>query len=171
MDPMILETRMQAVYEIDRQAPRRRSHENQNVQRLYATELKQPDAARTLLHTSYAGRDSQRLLLMRFLDCVDRRDGAGAASLFHPDGVWSTSSAFGDIRGAGNIEALIRSQLPPRKYGPAYLRHRMESSAAIEDLTVVAPGGERCRFSMETDVLGEGNRPRMVIRRLVREVL
>jgi hypothetical protein len=171
MDPAILEKRMHAIYEIDEQAPRRRAHENPDVQKLYATELTQPDVAHALLHTSFAGRDSQRLLLMRFLDCVDRRDAAGAASLFHPDGLWSTSSAFGDIRGAGNIEALIQTRLPPRKYGPAYARHRMESRAAFDDLIVVAPGGERCRFIMETDMLRGGHRPRMVIRRLVREVL
>jgi NADH-quinone oxidoreductase subunit G len=171
MDAAILQKRMQAIYGIDRLAPRRRAHENQDVQRLYATELKEPEAAHAFLHTSYAARDSQRLLLMRFLDCVDRRDAAGAASLFHPDGVWSTSSEFGVVRGAGDIEALIRTRLPPRKYGPAYARHRMESSAAIDDLTVVAPGGQRCRFSLETDVLRDGSRSRMVIRRLAREVL
>lgn len=170
-DPAILETRMRAIYEIDAQAPRRRAHENRDVQRLYATELARPEVTRALLHTTYAGRDSQRLLLMRFLDCVDRRDAAGAASLFHPDGVWVTSSAFGDVQGAGNIEALIRARLPPRKYGPAYARHRMESGPTDDEAIVVTPGGERCRFSMETEMLPGGSRPRMVIRRLVREVL
>lgn len=170
-DPAILETRMRAIYEIDAQAPRRRAHENRDVQRLYATELARPEVTRALLHTTYAGRDSQRLLLMRFLDCVDRRDAAGAASLFHPDGVWVTSSAFGDVQGAGNIEALIRARLPPRKYGPAYARHRMESGPTDDEAIVVTPGGERCRFSMETEMLPGGSRPRMVFRRLVREVL
>jgi hypothetical protein len=47
----------------------------------------------------------------------------------------------------------------------------MESSAAIDDLTIVAPGGQRCSFSLETDVIRDGNRSRMVIRRLAREVL
>jgi hypothetical protein len=102
---------------------------------------------------------------------MDRRDAAGAASLFHPDGVWSTSSAFGVIRSAEDIEAVIRTRLPPRRYGPAYVRHRMESSTAVDDLIVVAPGGQRCRFSLETDVLRDGNRSRVVIRRLAREVL
>ncbi|MFA5170299.1 MAG: [FeFe] hydrogenase, group A [Sulfuriferula sp.] len=173
MDPLILEKRMQAIYDIDKHASRRRSYENQDVQKLYATELKEPNSvhAHALLHTSYAARNSRRLLLMRFLDCVDRRDGGGAVSLFHPDGVWSTDSPFGDIRGTSNIESLINTQLPPRMYGSAYARHRMESAADIEDITVVTPAGERCRFSMEVDIMHEGSHSRMVIRKLVREIL
>lgn len=173
MDPLILEKRMQAIYEIDKHAPRRRSYENQNVQKLYATELKKPNSveAQALLHTSYAARNSRRLLLMRFLDCVDRRDGVGAIKLFHPEAVWSTASPFGDIEGAANIEALINTQLPPRGYGPGYARHRMESTADIDDLTVITPAGERCRFSMEVETQHEGSQSRMVIRNLVRETL
>lgn len=173
MDPLVLEKRMQAIYEVDKHAPRRRSYENQDVQKLYATELKEPNSveAHALLHTSYAARNSRRLLLMQFLDCVDRRDGVGAIGLFHPDALWSTASPFGDIQGATNIEALISTQLPPRKYGPGYVRHRMESTADIDDLTVITPAGERCRFSMEVDTLHEGSQSRMVIRKLVREVL
>jgi iron-only hydrogenase group A len=173
MDPLILEKRMQAIYEVDKQAPRRRSYENQDVQKLYATELKHPNSAHAhaLLHTSYAARNSKRLLLMRFLDCVDRRDGRGAANLFHPDASWSTASLFGDIHGAANIEAFIDTHLPPRKYGPGYARHRMESAADIDDLRVITPAGERCRFSMEIDTLHEGGQSRMGIRKLVREIL
>ncbi|CAA6818947.1 MAG: Periplasmic [Fe] hydrogenase large subunit (EC, partial [uncultured Thiotrichaceae bacterium] len=173
MDPFILEKRMQAIYAIDKDAPKRRSYENQDVQKLYATELKEPNSAQAhaLLHTSYAARNSKRLLLMRFLDCVDRRDASGAATLFHPDALWSTASPFGDIQGVSNIEALIKTRLPPRKYGPAYARHRMESAADIDDLTVVTPASERCRFRMELDTIREGNQSRMVIRSLVREIL
>ena len=173
MDPFVLEQRMQSIYNIDKNVPRRRSYENQDVQKLYATELKEPNSpeAHALLHTSYAARNSERLLLMRFLDCVDRRDGVGAASLFHPDALWSTASPFGDIEGKINIEALINTNLPPRKYGPAYARHRMESTADIDDLTVLTPTGERCRFTMEVDTLREGNESRMIIKKLVREVL
>jgi len=78
MDPLVLEKRMQAIYAMDKHAPRRRSYENQDVQKLYTTELKEPNSAEAhaLLHTSYAARNSRRLLLMRFLDCVDRRDGS-----------------------------------------------------------------------------------------------
>jgi len=173
MDSLILEKRMQAIYDMDKHAPRRCSYENQDVQDLYATELKEPNSIhpRALLHTSYAARNSKRLLLMRFLDCVDRRDGSGAASLFHPDALWSTASPFGDIHGVSNIEALINAHLPPRKYGPEYARHRMESTADIDDLTVLTPMGERCRFSMEVDTTREGSRSSMVIRNLVREIL
>ncbi len=170
MDPLILEKRMQAVYEVDRQAPRRRSHENQDVQSLYATVLGHPNSARAhaLLHTSYAGRQSRRLLLMRFLDCVDRRDGRAAAELLHPDAVWCTASPFGDLHGAANIEAFIDGRLPPRGYGPAYLRHRMESPANVDDLRVLTPAGESCRFSVDVEMLDVAGRSGMVIRRLVR---
>ena len=172
-DPRVLEKRMQAIYAIDRHAPRRRSHENREVQRLYATELEQPNSAKAhrLLHTSYAARNSPRSLLMRFLDCVDRRDAKAAAHLFHPDATWSTASAFGDVQGTSNIESLVATQLPPRKYGPQYARHRMESPAEVDDLTVITPAGERCRFAIEVDALREGDRARMVIRRLVRTPL
>ena len=173
MDPQVLEKRMQAIYGIDKNAPRRRSYENRDVQKLYATELKEPNSpeAHALLHTRYAARKSPRLLLMRFLDCVDRRDGRAAAALFHPDALWSTASPFGDIQGAANIAAFIDSQLPPRKYGPQYARHRMASTADVDDLTVITPTGERCRFNMELDTLQEEGQSKMVITRLVREVL
>jgi NADH-quinone oxidoreductase subunit G len=173
MDPLILQKRMQAIYEVDKNAPRRSSHENRDIQKLYATELTAPNSVRAhaLLHTSFAARNSKRLLLMRFLDGVDRRDGGGVARLFHPDGSWSTASPFGDIQGAAAIEAFINSRLPARKFGPAYARHHMASASDVDDLTVMTPAGERCRFSMETDTLHQGRESRMVIRRLVRQVL
>jgi len=173
MDPLVLEKRMQAIYGIDENVPRRRSYENRDIQKLYATELQEPNSpqAHALLHTSYAARNSSRLLLMRFLDCVDRRDGSEAAKLFHQDAIWSTASPFGDIQGSSNIEALINTQLPPRKYGSAYTRHRMESTADVDDLTVVTPTGERCRFSIELDTVYEGGHSRMMIKKLTREVL
>jgi NADH-quinone oxidoreductase subunit G len=170
MDPLILEKRMQAIYEMDSRAPRRRSYENQDVQELYATELARPNSAQAhaLLHTSYAARNSKRLLLMRFLDCVDRRDGPGAVMLCHPDASWSTASRFGDIHGAATIGAFIETHLPPRKWGPGYARHRMESASEVEDLRVITPTGERCRFSMEIETLHEEGQPRMLIGKLVR---
>jgi len=70
---------------------------------------------------------------------VDRRDGCGAAKLLHPDASWSTASPFGDIHGAANIEAFIDTQLPPRKYGPEYARHRLEPDTDIDDLKVITP--------------------------------
>lgn len=173
MDPFVLEKRMQAIYNIDKNAPRRRSYENQDIQKLYATELREPNSAHThaLLHTSYAARNSKRLLLMQFLDCVDRRDAGCVVKLLHPDVIWTTASAFGDIQGATNIEAFIKNSLPPRKYGPAYVRHQMETSSVIDDLTVITPAGERCRFSIEEACMQENRHPRMVIKSLVRVVL
>jgi len=173
MDPLVLEKRMQAIYAIDKNNPRRRSYENQDVQKLYVTELKEPNSvqAHTLLHTSYAPRNSRRLLLMQFLDCVDRRDGSAAAKLFQTDALWSTASPFGDIQGNSNIEDLINNQLPARKYGPAYKRHRMESASDIDDLTVLTPTGERCRFTMQIETVQEDSQPRMLIKELLREVL
>jgi len=173
MDPDILRKRAQAVYAVDGQSPRRRSYENQDVQTLYETELDGPNSelAQALLHTSYAQRNSARSLLMRFLDSVDRRDAKAAASLFHPDGVWSTASPFGDLRGGETIEAFISSQLPPRKYGPQMERHRMESAADADDLAVVTPDGQRCRFEMEVARMDTEERPTMVITSLIRHLL
>jgi NADH-quinone oxidoreductase subunit G len=172
MDPLILEKRMRAIYDIDKQAPKRRSYENQDVQKLYSTQLKNPNSAQAhaLLHTSFAARTSKRSLVMRFLDCVDRRDGRGAARLLHPDASWATASPFGDILGVANIEAFISTRLPPRKQGPAYARHRMVSPADVEDLAIITPAGEQCSFSVETDALHEDGHSRMVIRKLVRQV-
>lgn len=61
-DPLILEKRMQAVYAIDRAAPRRRAHENTEVQQLYAAAAMQPNSPRAhaLLHTSFAARHPDR---------------------------------------------------------------------------------------------------------------
>jgi len=172
-DPLVLEKRMQSIYAVDKQAPRRRSYENQDVQQLYVTELKHPNSpqAQALLHTSYAARKSQRLLLMRFLDCVDRRDADGAVELFHSEALWSTASPFGEIKGAVNIGEFINTRLPARKFGPVYVRHKMESAADSNDLTVITPNGERCRFTMETQTVNEAGQSRMVIKKLVREVL
>ncbi|BBN59772.1 [FeFe] hydrogenase, group A [Hydrogenovibrio marinus] len=173
MDPKVLEKRMHAIYEIDKNSTRRRSYENQDVQKLYETELEKPNSekAHHLLHTHYAPRASKRLLLMQFLDCVDRRDAEEIAKLLHPDAIWSTASPFGDVQGISNIKALITGKLPPRQYGSKYVRHQMASAADIEDLTVITPTGERCRFTLEVDTQQHGNSSRMVIKKLVREVL
>lgn len=173
MDPAILQKRAQAIYTMDQAAPRRRSHENPDVQALYANELQAPNSPRAhaLLHTHYAPRNSPRVLLMRFLDCVDRRDGPGAAALLHPDVTWSTASPFGDIQGAEQVAAFITQRLPARRYGPALARHQMATAADGEDLTVITPTGERCRFAVTVDTLQVAGEPRTVIRRLVRTVL
>jgi len=173
MDPEILQKRMHAIYEIDKSAPRRRSYENPDVQKLYATELESPNSpkAHKLLHTHYAARRSKRLLLMQFLDCVDRRDGQAAAELFHPQALWSTASPFGDVEGVKCIAELIESKLPPRQYAANFQRHQMASAADVEDLTVVTPTGERCRFNMEVETLKQGNESKLLIKTLVRELL
>lgn len=171
MDPQVLQKRAMAIYAIDSQAPRRSSHQNRSVQALYATELGAPNsaAAQTLLHTGYAARNSRRSLLMRFLDAVDRRDAEAASRLFHSDGLWSTASPLGDARGTDAIEALIRTGLPPRRYGPGYARHRMASASEVDDLTVLTPAGERCRFDVELAALHEAGRSRTVIKSLLRQ--
>lgn len=173
MDPDILKKRAEAIYSIDAKAPRRRSYENEDVQALYTLELAAPNspAAEELLHTHYAARHSERSILMRFLDCVDRRDGAAAARLFHPDGVWSTASAFGEIKGIQEIEAFINFTLPPRMYGVKFARHKMESASDIDDLTVLTPDGSRCRFHLELCAMEGGRKSSKVIKRLTRSVL
>jgi NADH-quinone oxidoreductase subunit G len=172
MDPHILEKRAEAIYGVDAKAPRRRSYENEDVQALYSSELGEPNslAAHQLLHTHYAARRSQRSLLMRFLDCVDRRDGAAAASLFDPDGVWSTDSEFGDIKGADEIEALINHKLPPRLYGARFVRHQMESAANVDEFVVLSPDGRRSRFHVDVSALDGGRNSKMMIKRLTRKV-
>ena len=171
-DPEVLPKRMRAVYELDRNNPRRRSFENPQVQALYQRDLGQPNSpeAKALLHTSYAMRDSKRLMLMRFLDCVDRRDGSGLAALLHPEAVWNTASAFGELHGAAAICAFIEQRLPPRRFGPSDLRHRMRSPADPDDLGVISANGEPCRFELELASDGAGPHGRTVIRRLVRQV-
>lgn len=173
MDPDILKKRAEAIYSIDAKAPRRRSYENEDVQALYTLELAAPNspAAEEFLHTHYAARHSERSILMRFLDCVDRRDGAAAARLFHPDGVWSTASAFGEIKGIQEIEAFINFTLPPRMYGVNFARHKMESASDIDDLTVLTPDGSRCRFHLELCAMEGGRKSSKVIKRLTRSVL
>ena len=172
MDPKVLEKRMQAVYAMDKNALHRRSYQNPDIQALYANELQHPNSsqAHALLHTSYAARHSSRLLLMRFLDAVDRRDESAVAELFHPEALWSTASPFGEVCGSANIAALIL-RLPARQYGPHFARHRMESRGAVDDLTVITPDGERCRFHIETEVIEGGVQSRRVIKVLRREVL
>ncbi|WP_226626362.1 [FeFe] hydrogenase, group A [Alloyangia pacifica] len=173
MDPDILRKRAAAIYAVDAEAPRRRSYENKDVRALYASELGAPNspAAHLLLHTRYAARNSRRSLLMRFLDCVDRRDGAAAAQLFHPEGVWSTASEFGDIAGADRIAAFIGRTLPPRKYGGSFVRHRMASAADIDELTVLAPDGSRSRFQVDLCSIETEGTKQTVIRSLRRRIL
>ncbi|MEL6257610.1 MAG: [FeFe] hydrogenase, group A, partial [Pseudomonadota bacterium] len=174
MDPQVLQKRAKAIYDVDAETPRRRSFENRDVQKLYVTELNAPNsvAAHALLHTSYAARHSKRSLLMRFLDCVDRRDASGAAELFHPSGVWSTASPFGDIEGRAGIEDFIQNHLPPRQFGPDFQRHAMGAAADVDDLSVVTPDGEHCQFTMDVSVAEKDDRStRTEITRLVRTVL
>jgi len=110
-------------------------------------------------------------MLMRFLDCVDRRDGETAAALFHPDGIWNTASPFGELSGQANIAALINQQLPPRKYASQFLRHKMAKRADPTDLTVITPMGETCRFQLELTPWQTGSESTLVIKKLVRHVL
>ncbi len=171
-DPQVLQKRMRAVYDIDRNNPRRRSFENPEVQALYEQELDRPNSpkAHALLHTSYAMRRSKRLMLMRFLDCVDRRDGAGAAALMDPQAIWATASPFGEVHGAAAIAELINQRLPPRGFGPAYVRHRMRCASDPDDLGVISVNGEHCHFDVDLGTLQESDGSRTVIRRLERHV-
>lgn len=172
MDPLILEKRMRGIYELDQKALRRRSSENPDVQKLYSSLLREPGSpeALSLLHTSYAARRSKRLLLMRFLDCVDRRNGSEAVKLLHPDAIWITGSSFGEIHGAANIELFITTQLPPRQFGPKFARHRMNHSSDIDDLSVLTPAGEKCYFFIEVGPLHEQDQNKLLIKKLVRNL-
>ncbi|MFG6489191.1 [FeFe] hydrogenase, group A [Roseateles sp. BYS78W] len=170
-DRDILTKRAQAIYTLDGAAPRRRSHENLSVQALYAEAIGEANgvAAQALLHTAYAPRGSARSLLMRFLDAVDRRDAHTAASLIHPDGDWITGADLGEAHGPIEVAQLI-GKLPPRDEGEAIARHRMAVAASLDDLTVITPAGECCRFELELETApGTGSPP--LIKRLVRKRL
>ena len=58
-DPEKTEKRMQAIYKIDRELPKRGSHQNESLQRLYKEYLGKPNShkAHELLHTHYFKRD------------------------------------------------------------------------------------------------------------------
>lgn len=73
-DPDILQKRAQGIYGIDKDFPKRCSHENQQVLKLYEEFLEAPlsHTSERLLHTSYAARHSERDLLGKFLGAVDR---------------------------------------------------------------------------------------------------
>ena len=60
-DPLVLEKRMRAVYDLDKTALRRRSYQNAEVQRLYDKEFGKPGSnlAIALLHTHYVARHSE----------------------------------------------------------------------------------------------------------------
>jgi len=47
----------------------------------------------------------------------------------------------------------------------------MASAAEMDDLTVLTPTGERCRFNIELETILDGSQPKMVIRKLEREVV
>jgi NADH-quinone oxidoreductase subunit G len=47
----------------------------------------------------------------------------------------------------------------------------MACAADVDDLGVITPTGERCRFSIDTDTLHDDERSGVVIRTLVRQVL
>jgi iron only hydrogenase large subunit-like protein len=51
--------RTESIYQIDRESPRRNSHRNESVQKLYAEFLGEPNGckAHELLHTHYVERD------------------------------------------------------------------------------------------------------------------
>lgn len=173
LDPDILKKRAAAIYHVDATAPRRRSFENQDVQKLYETELGAPNSpqAHDLLHTQYAPRRSKRSLLMRFLDCVDRRDGEGAARLFASDAVWSTASPFGEIKGQNEIAEFINQTLPNRGFGPGQARHRMANPASPEELSVLTPENQLCRFAVDVCAGDETAAQSVVIKRLTRHLL
>jgi NADP-reducing hydrogenase subunit HndD len=86
-DPLVLAKRTKAIYGIDKAQARRCSHENEQVQQLYTDFLGAPlgETSERLLHTTFSARHSDRELLGRFLDAVDRRDGAAVAALFVAD--------------------------------------------------------------------------------------
>ena len=90
--------------------------------------------------------------------------GRGAAQIFtasssvieallHSDASWSTASPFGDVHAATAIQALVDTQLPTRKSGPASARHRMISAADVDDLAIITRTGELCSYRIKVDCI------------------
>jgi NADP-reducing hydrogenase subunit HndD len=161
----ILQRRAAGIYEIDKKYPKRSSHENNQVLRLYDELLEKPlsHTSERLLHTSFAERHSARDLLGKFLGAVDRRDGVAAAALFtsgqeSSSCVWHTNSDLGDITGRDKIADFIRHTLPPNKKGPLMTRHRFENPAS--GMVVLTPQGERVTFEVKTE--GSGSKLKIV---------
>jgi NADH-quinone oxidoreductase subunit G len=153
-DPDVLQKRMRGVYAIDAGHARRRSHENPDVQRLYATVLTQPMSheAERLLHRTYAPRGSLRELVARFFEAVDHRQAAEAAALFEEDGEWQPFPGAPWAKGRAAIAAAV-AELPLSGEGADLQRHRfldpvegLEMSSGAQRLRWLAvPGRDRKR--------------------------
>ena len=106
-------------------------------------------------------------MLARFLDAVDRRDGAAAAALFAPQGSWSTASDFGELQGREAIRELVGDRLPPNgvagNLNVPQTRHRFVDPA--RGMEVTAPNGSQSQFTLTVDESGK------LIQRLERKVL
>jgi len=153
-DPDVLKKRAKGIYDIDAGSAIRKSHENAEVQQLYKDFLGHPlsEISERLLHTSYAARGSPRDMLGRFLDAVDHRDGAKAASLFADNGMWNTNTpSFGQVEGSVEIVSTITGKLPPieKVAGTQPPRHRLAST--VEGTDVFMPDGEKVHFQVELD--------------------
>lgn len=147
-DPNILRRRMESIYQIDRNSPRRKSHENPSVKQLYKDHLGAPlgELSHHLLHTTYAPRHSERDYLWRFLDAVDRRSSDDFAHILTEDAVWVTNHPdFGTLTGPAEIARFVTTTLPPN---PDRHRHRL---AAPTGLAVHTPTGDHVDFAVELD--------------------
>jgi|GEM_PF-5396041 len=72
----------------------------------------------------------------------------------------------------GEQEPYVASVMPaPLKKIRHFARHRMRASSYIDDLSVLTPSGEHCRFSMQVQTFHKGTASTMLITKLVREVL
>jgi len=156
-DPNILEKRAESIYQIDKDMPVRKSHENKEVRQIYEDWLGDPlsETSEKYLHASYAARGSPRNMLMRFLDAVDHRDAMVASSLFTEDGVWETNTATksGILKGREAISEFVKSKLPALEIvarGELHPRHKMLDHA--EGTDVLSPiKGVKFHFDVEQD--------------------
>jgi NADP-reducing hydrogenase subunit HndD len=129
-DPDVLRKRMEGVYSIDERSVKRKSHDNQDVLKLYKDHLGHPNSelAKKMLHTQYFPRNSKREKLARFLDAVDRRLPKAVSGFFESDAVWKTNGPLGDVK-AGDIESIIDKM--PKSKSRHYL-HRSEGYEVID---------------------------------------
>jgi NADP-reducing hydrogenase subunit HndD len=156
-DPLILEKRAAGIYQIDADAIKRKSHENEEVQQLYKDFLGHPlsEMSEKILHTQYMSRGSKREKVGRFFDAVDHRDGETVANLFTEDGVLKNMNTpeGRQVEGRDQIRSFV-DKLPPNvstdDADPTMPRHRFAS--ATDGTDVIMPnGGPKLHFDIILD--------------------
>ena len=147
-DSQVIQKRMTAIYNIDSSKKKRKSNENQEVQKLYEKFSAKPFHSvfsEQNLHTYYADRKSPRHHLALFLNQVDLRDGKRASELFSPrNAIWKPSDRL-ELKGREAIQKFIEETLPKQK---GLARHKFMDSSSLK---VLGTNGIPCEFEVQLD--------------------